>query len=952
MPGGLGGGTSPSPLSIKGCHHLPYCAPCVPCTVCRAGHVLCVPHNLWAMCAVHCVCCTPSLGVRQCQGSLPDPWRRGADAAWGGCWGVLARPPLCRQSSACFAPLLAHPLAYPLPLCSPTALLPCTPLVHPPPLAHLPQLHSPLAHPNPLPLQSPLHARPALHAPIAPSQRPFHPPCTCIPSPMAQPLAHTPTHPLHTHPHARTPLRAHRRTHTLAHPRPLHTCVRTPTPPLHTPPCTHAHTPPGTPTPALHTHICTPAGACAEWGTTGGAHRCLWAPPPRPCRVPRAIERPVRAVGPRAQARQPLAPAMGLLSDPHCRRALSRLVLRLNTPLCTLSYVAGLGWFLALAFQPLAPRTYMSENAMGSTMVEEQFLFGERALSYAREFAGHKKKAGGMPVAWLEKTMWNLGLEVHRQPFSRTLPFPDETRERYMVKGTNVYGILRAPRAASTESLVLSVPCSEGPHNNQAVGLMLALASYFRGQIYWAKDIIFLVNEHDLLGMEAWLEAYHDVNITEVQSSGTLGRAGAIQAAISLELSSDVVTSFDVAVEGLNGQLPNLDLLNLFHAFCQKNGLLCTIQGKLQRSDWDSLPAYAHSLQTLLLMVLAQASGRPRGDHGLFLRYHIEAITLRGINSFRQYKYDMTTVGKTLEGMFRKLNNLLERLHQSYFFYLLPSLSRFVSIGVYMPAFGFLILVLVLKALDLWMKLSKCETGSAERLWDGDHATGEVRALPLPAAPPPPARTVLTPAFPQESRPGLLVLVPPLLICHAAGLALYFLPVLGQHVATQHFPVSESEAVVLTVIAIYVAGMALPHNTHRVLAGGGSDRSWMTLKLLALLYLAVQLGCLALLNFSLGFLLAATMVPAAAAVRPTGPKVLLAALLVLATPAVTLLLGIFLQRELVEAPAAVAEGWQLFLAAVAEGLLQHHLYGSLLFPFLALCVYPCWLLLWNVLFWK
>ncbi|KAM6102713.1 glycosylphosphatidylinositol anchor attachment 1 protein isoform 2-T2 [Theristicus caerulescens] len=621
---------------------------------------------------------------------------------------------------------------------------------------------------------------------------------------------------------------------------------------------------------------------------------------------------------------------MGLLSDPHCRRALSRLVLRLNTPLCALSYVAGLGWFLALAFLPLAPRTYMSENAMGSTMVEEQFLFGERALSYAREFAGHKKKAGGMPVAWLEKTMWNLGLEVHRQPFSRTLPFPDETRERYMVKGTNVYGILRAPRAASTESLVLSVPCSEGPHNNQAVGLMLALASYFRGQIYWAKDIIFLVNEHDLLGMEAWLEAYHDVNITEVQSSGTLGRAGAIQAAVSLELSSDVVTSFDVAVEGLNGQLPNLDLLNLFHAFCQKNGLLCTIQGKLQRSDWDSLPAYAHSLQTLLLMVLAQASGRPRGDHGLFLRYRIEAITLRGINSFRQYKYDMTTVGKTLEGMFRKLNNLLERLHQSYFFYLLPSLSRFVSIGVYMPAFGFLILVLILK-ISFW-----------------------VGPFPSPACPSPrtPAPPVLTPGFPQESRPGLLALVPPLLICHTAGLALYFLPVLGQRVATQHFPVSESEAVVLTVIAIYVAGMALPHNTHRVLAGGGSDRGWMTLKLLALLYLAVQLGCLALLNFSLGFLLAATMVPAAAAVQPTGPKVLLAALLVLATPAVTLLLGIFLQRELVEAPASAAEGWQLFLAAVAEGLLQHHLYGSLLFPFLALCAHPCWLLLWNVLFWK
>lgn len=59
-----------------------------------------------------------------------------------------------------------------------------------------------------------------------------------------------------------------------------------------------------------------------------------------------------------------------------------------------LSYVAGLGWFLAMALPPLAPRTYMSENAMGSTMVEEQFPHGERALAYARDFAAQKKKAG------------------------------------------------------------------------------------------------------------------------------------------------------------------------------------------------------------------------------------------------------------------------------------------------------------------------------------------------------------------------------------------------------------------------------------------------------------------------------------------------------------------------------------------------------------------------------
>lgn len=51
-----------------------------------------------------------------------------------------------------------------------------------------------------------------------------------------------------------------------------------------------------------------------------------------------------------------------------------------------------------------------------------------------------------------------------------------------LVRGTNVYGILRAPRAASTEALVLSTGCAPGPHNNQAVGLLLALAAYFRGE--------------------------------------------------------------------------------------------------------------------------------------------------------------------------------------------------------------------------------------------------------------------------------------------------------------------------------------------------------------------------------------------------------------------------------------------------------------------------------------
>lgn len=48
----------------------------------------------------------------------------------------------------------------------------------------------------------------------------------------------------------------------------------------------------------------------------------------------------------------------------------------------------------------------------------------------------------------------------------------------------------------------------------------------------------------------------------------------------------------------------------------------------------------------MVMMVLKQASGRPWGDHGLFLRYHIEAASIKGVNSFRQHKTDATTVGR------------------------------------------------------------------------------------------------------------------------------------------------------------------------------------------------------------------------------------------------------------------------------------------------------------------
>lgn len=69
----------------------------------------------------------------------------------------------------------------------------------------------------------------------------------------------------------------------------------------------------------------------------------------------------------------------------------------------------------------------------------------------------------------------------------------------------------------------------------------------------------------------------------------------------------------------------------------------------------------------------------------------------------------MHTVGRVMEGIFRSLNNLLERFHQSFFFYLLPSSSRYVSIGMYMPSFGILGASFLLTACYLWLNVNEEE---------------------------------------------------------------------------------------------------------------------------------------------------------------------------------------------------------------------------------------------------
>merc|ERR1712243_307870 len=76
----------------------------------------------------------------------------------------------------------------------------------------------------------------------------------------------------------------------------------------------------------------------------------------------------------------------------------------------------------------------------------------------------------------------------------------------------------------------------------------------------------------------------------------------------------------------------------------------------------------------------------------------------------RKREFNLYTAGRIMEGIFRSLNNLLERFHQSFFFYLLPSVGRYVSIGLYMPMFAVLAAGLPLTAVGVWFSLVSAES--------------------------------------------------------------------------------------------------------------------------------------------------------------------------------------------------------------------------------------------------
>lgn len=284
------------------------------------------------------------------------------------------------------------------------------------------------------------------------------------------------------------------------------------------------------------------------------------------------------------------------------------------------------------------------------------------------------------------------------------------------IAGTNVYGLLQGPRADATEAMVLIAAWRnfEGDINYSGVALALTLARYFKRWSIWSKDIILLIPEDSTYGPEAWVSAYHST-ASEVTSSRNVSslpiKAGALQAAVALDYPAGPwgqrFDKLEVLYDGINGALPNLDLLNTaVQVASGQHGIGCALHDFKDHND-----DYKDRLVTLAKGIMTQSVGHATGPHSAFMPYHVDAITLRTIGDGW---HDEMSLGRTVESLFRSINNLLEHLHQSFFFYILLNTNRFVSIGNYLPAAMIIAGSFTITALALWVQSGQASAAAED----------------------------------------------------------------------------------------------------------------------------------------------------------------------------------------------------------------------------------------------
>ncbi|KAI0647030.1 Gaa1-domain-containing protein [Trametes meyenii] len=447
-----------------------------------------------------------------------------------------------------------------------------------------------------------------------------------------------------------------------------------------------------------------------------------------------------------------------------------------------LLFTVGYIWLLVIPSPRFGQGTYIDENALQPGQVNTYWNWDEvhhadrilADLEQLRDRNASSDEIAQYAVSQLE----GFGIPARTQRYS----FDTVTET---ISGTNAYGVLQSPRASGTEAIVISASWlsrtgeGDGTLNLRGVATLLALASYLKKYSLWAKDLVFVMSDGYLDGMQAWVTTYHGEPQPNLRAEPLSLQSGVIWTALNIDYPGHSFSHVGLFFDGLNGRLPNQDLLNSVSLISRYTaGIPVLVYDHIDpREDHNQpglLPSwlpdplkqnsdvqeFASRARNIYRNMNYQARGAASGVHGLFHQFRIDAITLFAVPAAGPHGFH--ALGRALESSLRTCNNLLERLHASFFFYLLVGPGTFMKIGSYLPSAVLVGTAMLFTGLGEWIRAGWTDTPSAP-IASGDDDKSE-KTL---------AEQQEKPVWRRRHRP-VLEPVGIMVLTHALGAVLFF----------------------------------------------------------------------------------------------------------------------------------------------------------------------------------
>ncbi|KAH6918352.1 Gaa1-like protein [Coprinopsis sp. MPI-PUGE-AT-0042] len=378
--------------------------------------------------------------------------------------------------------------------------------------------------------------------------------------------------------------------------------------------------------------------------------------------------------------------------------------------------VVGYLWVLAIPSPELAKGVYMDENALSPGHVKARYSWPEVHL--ADRWLGNLEQLRNQNASSEERASFisdefrKLGLVSATQKY--TFSLTNQT-----LSGVNAYAVSASPRTSGTEAIVVSASWlsrrgeGAGDLNLRGIATVLSLAHYLKGQSSWSKDLVFVISDGYLDGMQAWLNTYHNTEQKNLVAEPLPYPSGTVWTAVSIDYSCHSFSHLGIFHEGVNGQLPNQDIINAFERLGRWHGVQTVMYDHVDnqaaptwipqfiRSD-RRFDNYWNRARAVFRNFGYQARGLPSGIHGLFHRHRIDAFTVYA--NCADGPHGFYAMGRVVEASMRTMNNLLERLHASFFFYIMPHPHSFNKIGTFIPSAVLISLSMMFQGLSSWIQ--------------------------------------------------------------------------------------------------------------------------------------------------------------------------------------------------------------------------------------------------------